>query len=163
MMLTTRWTRLPPTLGSYLVQGIPALKIYLAAVGAGAVEGSVRWWSREHRAHHRYTDTEKDPYSVRKGLLYSHIGWMVMRQNPKRIGRTDISDLNEDAVVVWQHRELPQDGHRHGAGLPHAGLRAALGRLDRRLRLRRHPAHLLHPAGHVLRQLAGPLAGRPAL
>lgn len=27
-----------------------------------------------------------------------------MRQNPKRIGRTDISDLNEDPVVVWQHR-----------------------------------------------------------
>ncbi|KAL8635168.1 MAG: hypothetical protein Q9228_007317 [Teloschistes exilis] len=80
------------------------LRIFLAAVGGGAVEGSVRWWARDHRAHHRYTDTEKDPYSVRKGLLYSHFGWMVMKQNPKRIGRTDISDLNEDPVVVWQHR-----------------------------------------------------------
>lgn len=79
------------------------LRIYLAAVGAGAVEGSARWWSRDHRAHHRYTDTVKDPYSVRKGLMYSHIGWMVMKQNPKRIGRTDITDLNEDPVVVWQH------------------------------------------------------------
>ncbi|KAK7981863.1 hypothetical protein PG984_009429 [Apiospora sp. TS-2023a] len=79
------------------------LKIYLAAMGAGAVEGSIRWWSRGHRSHHRYTDTEKDPYSVRKGLLYSHIGWMVMKQNPKRIGRTDITDLNDDPVVVWQH------------------------------------------------------------
>jgi stearoyl-CoA desaturase (delta-9 desaturase) len=29
---------------------------------------------------------------------------MVMKQNPKRIGRTDISDLNGDAVVTWQHR-----------------------------------------------------------
>ncbi|KAI5845394.1 delta-9 fatty acid desaturase [Tricharina praecox] len=80
------------------------LKIYLAAVGGGAVEGSIRWWSRDHRAHHRYTDTEKDPYSVRKGLLYSHIGWMVMKQNPKKVGRTDISDLNTDPVVVWQHK-----------------------------------------------------------
>lgn len=80
------------------------LKVYLAAVGGGAVEGSIRWWSRDHRAHHRYTDTDKDPYSVRKGLLYSHIGWMVMKQNPKRIGRTDISDLNEDPIVVWQHK-----------------------------------------------------------
>ena len=83
--------------------GLP-LRIFLAAVGAGAVEGSIRWWTRDHRAHHRYTDTDKDPYSVRKGLLYSHIGWMVMKQNPKRLGRTDISDLNEDPVVVWQHR-----------------------------------------------------------
>ncbi|KAI1961447.1 stearoyl-CoA 9-desaturase [Ophidiomyces ophidiicola] len=80
------------------------LRIYLAAVGGGAVEGSIRWWARDHRAHHRYTDTDKDPYSVRKGLIYSHIGWMLMKQNPKRIGRTDITDLNEDPVVVWQHK-----------------------------------------------------------
>jgi stearoyl-CoA desaturase (delta-9 desaturase) len=80
------------------------LKIFLAAVGGGAVEGSIRWWARDHRAHHRYTDTDKDPYSVKKGLLYSHFGWMLMKQNPKRIGRTDISDLNNDAVVIWQHK-----------------------------------------------------------
>ncbi|KAJ6021545.1 Acyl-CoA desaturase [Penicillium herquei] len=80
------------------------LRIWFALVGGGAVEGSIRWWARGHRAHHRYTDTEKDPYSVRKGFWYSHLGWMVMKQNPKRIGRTDISDLNEDPVVIWQHR-----------------------------------------------------------
>lgn len=80
------------------------LKVYLAACGAGAVQGSIRWWSMKHRAHHRYTDTEKDPYSVRKGLIYSHLGWMVFKQNPKNTGRTDITDLNEDPVVVWQHR-----------------------------------------------------------
>ena len=80
------------------------LQIWLAAVGGASVQGSIRWWSRGHRAHHRYTDTVKDPYSVRKGLLYSHLGWMVMKQNPKRIGRSDITDLNEDPVVIWQHR-----------------------------------------------------------
>ncbi|KAF2144775.1 uncharacterized protein K452DRAFT_266873 [Aplosporella prunicola CBS 121167] len=80
------------------------LRIFLAAFGAGAIEGSIRWWSRDHRAHHRYTDTEKDPYSVKKGLWYSHMGWILMKQNPKRIGRTDISDLNDDVIVVFQHR-----------------------------------------------------------
>lgn len=104
------WTGLGITAGYHRLwahssysAGTP-LKIFLAAVGGGAVEGSIRWWSRDHRAHHRYTDTEKDPYSVRKGLMYSHLGWMVMQQNPKRIGRTDISDLNEDPIVVWQHK-----------------------------------------------------------
>lgn len=82
------------------------LRVYLAAVGAGAMEGSARWWSKGHRAHHRYTDTEKDPYSVRKGLLYSHLGWMIIKQNPKRGGRTDITDLNEDPVVVFQHKHF---------------------------------------------------------
>ncbi|KAI1084452.1 delta-9 fatty acid desaturase [Whalleya microplaca] len=79
------------------------LKIYLAAAGAGAVEGSIRWWSKGHRSHHRYTDTVKDPYSVNKGLLYSHIGWLVMKQDHRRIGRSDVTDLDADPVVVWQH------------------------------------------------------------
>jgi stearoyl-CoA desaturase (delta-9 desaturase) len=87
-------------------KGSLPLKIYLAAMGSGAVEGSIRWWSYGHRVHHRYTDTDKDPYSVRKGLLYSHLGWMVLKQNPKRQGRTDITDLNEDPVVVWQHKNF---------------------------------------------------------
>jgi len=80
------------------------LRIFLASFGAGALEGSIRFWARDHRAHHRYTDTEKDPYSVTKGLLYAHFGWMIMKQDPKLKGRTDVSDLNEDSVVVWQHR-----------------------------------------------------------
>ncbi|KAI3343158.1 hypothetical protein F4824DRAFT_485857 [Ustulina deusta] len=80
------------------------LQLYLAAVGAGAIQGSIHWWSRGHRAHHRYTDTEKDPYSVRKGLLYSHMGWMVLKQNPKRIGRADVVDLKQNRLVIWQHR-----------------------------------------------------------
>ena len=80
------------------------VQIFLAAVGGGAVQGSIRWWSRNHRAHHRYTDTLKDPYSVQKGILYSHMGWMVFNQDPQKIGRVDISDLNHDPVVTWQHR-----------------------------------------------------------
>jgi stearoyl-CoA desaturase (delta-9 desaturase) len=80
------------------------LQIFLAALGGGAVQGSIRWWSRGHRAHHRYTDTDKDPYSVNKGILYAHFGWMLLKQDPKRIGRSDVTDLNDDPVVIWQHK-----------------------------------------------------------
>ncbi|KAJ5126669.1 hypothetical protein N7448_007448 [Penicillium atrosanguineum] len=80
------------------------LRIFLACVGGGAIQGSIRWWSSKHRAHHRWTDTVKDPYSVRKGVWYSHFMWMVLKQNPKDQGRTDISDLNQDPIVVWQHK-----------------------------------------------------------
>lgn len=59
------------------------LELFLALCGGGGVEGSIRWWARDHRAHHRYTDTSKDPYSVRKGLLYSHLGWMA--STPPRV------------------------------------------------------------------------------
>jgi len=76
----------------------------LLVAGSGAVEGSARWWCRDHRAHHRYTDTDKDPYSASKGLLYSHVGWMYLKQNPERIGRADISDLNADPLLQHQHK-----------------------------------------------------------
>ena len=69
------------------------IQLFLAAFGGGAIQGSIRWWSRHHRAHHRYTDTVKDPYSVRKGLVYSHFLWMALEQNPKDKGRVDITDL----------------------------------------------------------------------
>jgi len=76
----------------------------LALLGAGALQGSIRWWSRAHRAHHRYTDTDKDPYSVQKGIAYAHVGWLLMKQNPSRAGRSDITDLNADPLVLWQQR-----------------------------------------------------------
>ncbi|KAJ6082968.1 hypothetical protein N7467_007103 [Penicillium canescens] len=104
------WTGLGITAGYHRLwahrsyeAGLP-LRIFLACVGGGAVQGSVRWWSAKHRAHHRWTDTVKDPYSVMKGVWYSHFMWMVLKQNPKNRGRTDISDLNEDPIVIWQHK-----------------------------------------------------------
>ncbi|KAG9003547.1 hypothetical protein FRB94_003067 [Tulasnella sp. JGI-2019a] len=78
------------------------LEYGLALAGAGAVQGSIKWWSRGHRAHHRYTDTELDPYSAHKGLFYSHIGWMLLKPRRKP-GVADISDLNKNAIVRWQH------------------------------------------------------------
>ncbi|CAI6338925.1 unnamed protein product [Periconia digitata] len=82
------------------------LRIFLAFVGAGAVQGSIRFWSSKHRAHHRWTDTHKDPYNALRGFFFSHLGWMIFKQDSRMIGRTDISDLDEDPVVVWQHKHF---------------------------------------------------------
>lgn len=104
------------------------LQYFLALGGSGAVEGaslsslsssvdvlerrltslvprtgSIKWWSRGHRAHHRYTDTDLDPYSAQKGFWWSHIGWMIVK--PRRTpGVADVSDLSVNEVVKWQHR-----------------------------------------------------------
>ncbi|KAG8733430.1 hypothetical protein FRC11_006317 [Ceratobasidium sp. 423] len=59
------------------------LEYALAMAGAGAVQGSIKWWSRGHRAHHRYTDTDLDPYGAHHGLIWSHIGWMVFKPRRK--------------------------------------------------------------------------------
>jgi len=82
--------------------GLP-LQYFLALGGSGAVEGSIRWWSRGHRAHHRYTDTDLDPYSAHKGFWWSHIGWMIFKGR-RAPGVADVSDLSANPVVRWQHR-----------------------------------------------------------
>ncbi|KAF8888195.1 hypothetical protein CPB85DRAFT_1231859 [Mucidula mucida] len=79
------------------------LEYGLAMAGSGAVQGSIKWWSRGHRAHHRYTDTDLDPYNALRGFFYSHIGWMLVRPRRKP-GVADVSDLSKSAVVKWQHR-----------------------------------------------------------
>jgi len=81
------------------------VKVLLLLMGAGAFEGSCRWWARDHRAHHRYVDTPKDPYAFTNGFWYAHIGWMLVKQDKDKIGKpTDVDDLYEDPWIQWQHR-----------------------------------------------------------
>jgi len=93
------------------------LQYWLAMAGAGAVEGSIKWWSRGHRAHHRYTDTDLDPYNAHKGLYWSHIGWMLIKPRRKP-GVADVSDLSKNEVVRWQHRHYLELILFMGFGLP---------------------------------------------
>ncbi|KAF3390304.1 Acyl-CoA desaturase [Penicillium rolfsii] len=81
-----------------------SLKIILAILSASAGQGSIRTWCRDHRAHHRYTDTDKDPYSAHKGLLYSHYGWVVIKRKREHTGQVDIQDLLNDPIVLWQRK-----------------------------------------------------------
>ncbi|KAF9032859.1 delta 9-fatty acid desaturase protein [Hymenopellis radicata] len=104
--LTTslRWQTAVWSFIYYLITGLGITAEYgLAMAGSGAVQGSIKWWSRGHRAHHRYTDTDLDPYNALRGFFYSHIGWMLVRPRRKP-GVADVSDLSKSAVVMWQHR-----------------------------------------------------------
>lgn len=50
----------------------------LALLGTLAVQKGVLWWAAHHRAHHRYSDTEKDIHSpVQRGFWWSHLGWIL--------------------------------------------------------------------------------------
>jgi stearoyl-CoA desaturase (delta-9 desaturase) len=83
------------------------VRLLLCLGGAAAFEGSAKWWCRHHRSHHRYTDTEKDPYNARNGFWYAHMGWMLQKQDAKKIGFSDISDLTKDSMILWQHKYYP--------------------------------------------------------
>ena len=80
------------------------VRLILILCGGAAFEGSCKWWSRNHRAHHRYNDTDKDPYAVHNGFWWAHVGWMIFKQDYHQCGKVDIQDLNADSMVRWQHK-----------------------------------------------------------
>ncbi|KAK7197505.1 stearic acid desaturase [Novymonas esmeraldas] len=81
-----------------------AMKWSCAYFGAASFQGSIKWWARNHRIHHRYTDTSKDPYDARRGFIFTHFGWFVMRMDYELLGRADVSDLDGDLVVDFQRK-----------------------------------------------------------
>ncbi|KAJ1919811.1 stearoyl-CoA 9-desaturase [Mycoemilia scoparia] len=83
------------------------LQVFLALAGSASVQGSIFWWCRDHRVHHRYTDTNKDPYNATRGLLHCHIGWMLVKKDRRSLGYADTSDLKSDPLVRWQHKYYP--------------------------------------------------------
>jgi stearoyl-CoA desaturase (delta-9 desaturase) len=80
------------------------LKAILAFAGTVAFQGSIKWWVLRHRLHHRYTDTDHDPYNAKRGFWFSHIGWIFETPRYTKMKLVDASDLNADSIVQFQHR-----------------------------------------------------------
>lgn len=81
------------------------LQLFYLLFGAAAVENSVINWCSDHRYHHRFVDTDEDPYNILKGGLYAHIGWIFRKNNRNPQTRfNNIPDLLKDPLVVWQHK-----------------------------------------------------------
>tara|TARA_B110000503_G_C7171773_1_gene424658 strand:- start:2243 stop:3424 length:1182 start_codon:yes stop_codon:yes gene_type:complete len=81
------------------------LKWFFACWGAGALQNSILIWASDHRRHHRHVDdNERDPYCARRGLWFSHMGWMLREYNSEAQDFSNVPDLLRDPVVVWQHK-----------------------------------------------------------
>ena len=81
------------------------LRLFYLVFGTMALQNSVFGWCSGHRTHHLYVDDEeRDPYSVRSGFWFAHIGWML-RDYPSGVPDfTNIPDLRRDPLLLWQHR-----------------------------------------------------------
>lgn len=82
-----------------------SVRLFFMIFGGMAIQNSILIWCAGHRPHHKFVDDEAhDPYSARRGLWFSHIGWML-RFHPS--GEPDFSyvrDLEKDPIVAWQHK-----------------------------------------------------------
>lgn len=83
----------------------PVLKIVFMLFGAMSLQNSILTWASMHRIHHRHVDDEdQDPYSARRGLWFSHIGWMLRNYPSSALDFRNARDLKDDPIVMFQHR-----------------------------------------------------------
>lgn len=80
----------------------PLVEGMLLFFGSMATQGSALRWSFEHRIHHAYVDTDRDPYSIKKGFWYAHILWLFQKPNP--IDTKVVADLSRNRLVMFQHK-----------------------------------------------------------
>jgi stearoyl-CoA desaturase (delta-9 desaturase) len=82
-----------------------SVRLFTLIFGAGAFENSALLWACEHRTHHKHVDHDEDPYDINKGLFHAHIGWLLFKLKPSApFG--NVSDLQKDPLVMWQHRYI---------------------------------------------------------
>lgn len=83
------------------------LRILLMIMQTTALQNDIHEWTRDHRVHHKFTETDADPHNAKRGFFFSHIGWLMVRKHKDVLikGKTvDLSDLEADPVVMFQKR-----------------------------------------------------------
>jgi stearoyl-CoA desaturase (delta-9 desaturase) len=83
----------------------PVLKILFALGGACALQNHCIVWASDHRRHHLYVDDNaKDPYSAGLGFWYSHFGWMIREYESVKDDLSNVDDLFNEPILVWQKK-----------------------------------------------------------
>lgn len=80
----------------------PIVQFLYLFFGAAAFEQSALVWACQHRDHHRYVDTDRDPYSIKKGFFYAHIGWLIFWKHT--INFENVRDLQQSRMIMNQYK-----------------------------------------------------------
>ncbi|KAL6268608.1 hypothetical protein P5V15_001740 [Pogonomyrmex californicus] len=83
------------------------MKFILMIFQSASFQDDIYTWVRDHRVHHKFTDTDADPYNARRGFFFSHIGWLLTRKHSDVTSKgatVDCSDLEQDPFVIFQKK-----------------------------------------------------------
>jgi len=83
------------------------LRLILALFQTIAFQNSIHEWSRDHRVHHKYSETNADPHNAKRGFFFAHMGWLLSRKHPavkEKGAGIDMSDLEADKIVMFQKK-----------------------------------------------------------
>ena len=93
------------------------VKAFYLLFGAAAFQHSVLNWASDHRRHHLNIDQDLDPYNIKRGFLWAHIGWLMVNP-PNPANFSNVPDLVADPLIRWQHRFYVPIAVTMGFGVP---------------------------------------------
>lgn len=82
-------------------QASPVITFLALFFGAAAFEQSTLMWASQHRDHHQFVDTERDPYNIKRGFWYAHMGWMLFWC--QETDYDNVRDLSANPLIRHQH------------------------------------------------------------
>jgi stearoyl-CoA desaturase (Delta-9 desaturase) len=88
-------------------------QLFLAVLGASAMENGPLWWASWHRRHHKHSDEEDDRHSpVRYGFWRSHMGWFLWG-DADYPDLSNVSDLSKFPELCWieKYKWVPLVGY----------------------------------------------------
>ncbi|KAH8250046.1 hypothetical protein KR026_004359 [Drosophila bipectinata] len=83
------------------------LRIFLMLCQSLAFQNSIWEWTRDHRVHHKFTDTHADPHNSRRGFFFAHMGWLMCKKHPDvttKGKQISMEDIEQDPVVMFQKK-----------------------------------------------------------
>lgn len=83
------------------------LTLFLTICNTVAFQDAAVDWARDHRVHHKYSETDADPHNAKRGFFFAHVGWLLCRKHPevKAKGKgIDMSDLYADPILRFQKK-----------------------------------------------------------
>ncbi|XP_017041025.1 acyl-CoA Delta-9 desaturase-like [Drosophila ficusphila] len=125
MVTSAKWATIGFALFLYLVSGLGItagahrlwahrsykakwpLRVILVIFNTIAFQDAAYHWARDHRVHHKYSETDADPHNATRGFFFSHVGWLLCKKHPdvKAKGKgVDLSDLRADKVLMFQKK-----------------------------------------------------------
>ena len=86
------------------------VRCFLMLANSIANQGSIYHWARDHRVHHKHSETDADPHNATRGFFFAHMGWLYVKKHPDIVAegkKLDFSDLDRDGFVMFQKQLDP--------------------------------------------------------
>ncbi|XP_037809620.1 acyl-CoA Delta(11) desaturase-like [Lucilia sericata] len=83
------------------------LRLILIVFNTVAFQDAAYHWARDHRVHHKFSETDADPHNATRGFFFSHVGWLLCKKHPDVVAKgksLDLSDLRADPILMFQKK-----------------------------------------------------------